>query len=185
MSSMRLCAAGSFSVCPRSRKRKRTKRSFEKSVLSTEVQTRSTGASIRSSCLLWKSKRGRKSSSSIVEFDIAQELVVARWRRLHVLDTLGVDDHVVHVPEIQVRQIAREYLLHACVVELALGLVDRGTRRREQRVQLWIRVVASIGSARRHARRIESIAEDVGILIAAAHPSQRVELIRALGDVGV
>ena len=95
---------------------------------------------------------------------------------MQVLDSGGVDYDVVHVPQVDVGQIAGQDALDLGVNLPALFLVQRSVAFLKQVVHLGIGVTAPIGPLGREAGRVKSVFEDIRVLIAVTHPAQRIEL---------
>ena len=76
---------------------------------------------------------------------------------MQVLDSGGVDYDVVHVPQVDVGQIAGQDALDLGVNLLALFLVQRSVTFLKQVVHLGIGVTATIGTLWREAGRVKSV----------------------------
>src|SRR5579859_1459346 len=92
---------------------------------------------------------------------------------------------VVHVPQVDVRQITGQYALNFSVNLLAFLLVHGPAALFDQAVYLRIGVVSPIGTFGREAGGVKGVFEDIGVLIAVAYPTQRIKLKCASEDVGI
>ena len=109
--------------------------------------------------------------SLVVEPGAFQEIVIARRIEGNAAHPARVHNHVVVVPEIDVRQIFRKNLLHLRVQLLAHVLVKFAARLVDKRIHLRIGVKAAVGAVRRELGGVEDVFEDVGIFV-AADPAQ-------------
>src|SRR5262249_55155582 len=108
-------------------------------------------------------------------------IIVPGEAGLQILDACGVYDHVVEIPQINVREIGGELLLNLTIDRLPFGLIDLAASLFDPRINLWIAVEAAVGALGRKARRMKHVLKDIGILVGAADPTQGVELISAFG----
>src|ERR1700750_1572838 len=92
-------------------------------------------------------------------------------------------ENVVEIPQVNIRKVFCEDLLDFSIDQLALLLVGLCTSRGDERIQPGVRVEPAILAFWRHVVGIESILEDVRIII-SADPAQSVELEGTFGDIG-
>ena len=76
-------------------------------------------------------------------------------------------EHVVEIPEVDVRQVLRQDVLNFEIELLAGVLIDLGFCLIDEGVDAGVGVVAAVGAVRRELRGVESVFEDVGVLVAA------------------
>src|SRR6516162_9081558 len=100
---------------------------------------------------------------SVRQFDRLEVVVVTAGHRFEISYAAGVDDNIVEIPEIYVRQIFGEDSLNLAVNWLALCLVDFAACLVEQRIDVRIGVVTAIGALRRNAGGVKHIFEDIGV----------------------
>src|SRR5258708_33609177 len=124
-------------------------------------------------------------TGSVRQLSVHQELIIRRRPKVQVLDVLRVHQHVVEIPEIYVRKIARHQTLDLGVNLLTLLLVNRAAPLRDQLVYFRIGVVPAIGAFGSIAGRVKYILKHVRVLIGVPDPAQRVELKRALGHIRI
>ena len=86
---------------------------------------------------------------------------------------IGVHQHIVQIPQIDVRQVLGQDLLDLVVDDLAFCLIESAAAFANQFIDARIGVEGAIGALGSEAGGVEDVLEDVGIEIAA--PTQRSE----------
>src|SRR5271165_7124560 len=127
--------------------------------------------------------RGWKTDSSVRQLGRPQEIVIARRTHLYTAHPVGVHQHVVQIPQVNVRQVFRNDLLDFIVDGLALLLVDGAAALRDQLIHTWVGIKSAIGAFGRKAIGAKDVLENIGIKV-ASDPAQRMELVRTFGDIG-
>src|SRR3974390_152136 len=94
----------------------------------------------------------------------AQKVVISRRIDLNPSHSLGMHQHIIQIPQIDVRQLIRNDLLHLGVNRLALLLIERRSSLANQRVHSRVRIECPVRPLRRKALRVEHILEDVRVL---------------------
>ena len=95
---------------------------------------------------------------------------------------VGVHQHIVEIPEIDVGQVFGDDALNFVIDDFALLLVERAAAFADQLVDPRVRVEGAVGALGREAGGVEDVFEDVGVLV-AANPAHGIHLVGALGDV--
>src|ERR1035437_7777217 len=113
-----------------------------------------------------------------------KEIVIAGGAEVHVAQTTRVYQHVVEIPEIDVRELLRHDLLNTAVVGFEPLPVYRGASIVDEPVDLRVGVIAAICPSGRSAGGGKNVFENVRILV-AADPAQGEKLECAASDVGV
>src|SRR5215469_2622300 len=117
--------------------------------------------------------------SSLRELRGTKKVVIAGRVQLDALHAIGMDEHVVEVPEINVRKILGDDLLQLGIDDFALLLVEGGAALANELIDAWVGVEGAVGAFGREAGGVEDVLEDVGVLI-STDPAHRVHLISAL-----
>src|SRR5208283_2318589 len=112
-----------------------------------------------------------------------QEIVIPRRTHLDAADPVGVYQHVVQIPQVNVRQVFRNDLLNFIVDDLALLLVDGAAALLDQLIDAQVGVKSAVGPFGREAVGSKDVLENVRIQV-AADPAQGMELVRAFRNIG-
>src|SRR5258708_14311862 len=124
-------------------------------------------------------------TGSVRQFSAHQELIIGGSADVQVPDAPRGNQHIVEIPEIYVRKIARHQALDLGVNPLALLLVERAASLFDQLVYFRIGIVPAIRAFGSKAGRVKDILKHVGVLIGVSEPAQRIKLKRALGHVRI
>src|ERR1039458_4605077 len=116
------------------------------------------------------SRRNRQTSLPN-ELGCAKKIVVTRRIYLDAMHPVGVYQHVVEIPQIDVRQVFCQDLLDLVIQRLALLLVQGTLGLTDQLVHSRVRVKSPVGTLGGEAAGSEDVFENVWIQVAASHPA--------------
>src|SRR5215467_1840053 len=125
----------------------------------------------RMECRVWRgqqevSRRSRalnlvRALLSGFDFGSLQKIVTPRWIQLQPVYAFGVHQHVVEIPQIDVRQVSRQDRLYFRIENLALLLVRFPPRLIDQVIQSRVGVETSIRALGRKLRGVKRILENI------------------------
>ena len=112
-----------------------------------------------------------------------QKVVIARRIQGHVPHAPRVHEHVIEVPQIDIRHILCQHFLNFRVQPSAGILIGFAARLVDQPVDPRIGIETAVGAFGRESVGVKGVLKNIRIFV-AADPAQRINLESAAGDVG-